>query len=152
MRTLCDTRQIICPLLTVLPWRNGSVFGTTPVALTTKSQPNVFPLVSWTYSGHGSPVVGDKKRSRIRQTADTFYTWAAGQHSHHPLGEPLPHGWWAFPPHTDFPIKLCGGPDFMTAEIRKVICSIQRQTCTYAVQYFLNIPVFKKKNPRAYLL
>lgn len=37
------------------------MFGTTPVALMTKSQPNVFPLVSWTYSGHDSPVGGTKK-------------------------------------------------------------------------------------------
>jgi len=33
--------------LTALPWRKGSVCGTTPVALTTTSQPKVFPLVSW---------------------------------------------------------------------------------------------------------
>lgn len=46
MGRLVETNQMISPLLTELPWRKGSVFGTTPVALTTKSQPKVFPLVS----------------------------------------------------------------------------------------------------------
>lgn len=70
---LVETNQMISPLLTVLPWRKGSVFGTTPVALTTKSQPKVFPLVSWTCSGHESPV-GRQKRPRIRLITDTVYT------------------------------------------------------------------------------
>lgn len=73
MGRLVETNQMISPLLTELPWRKGSVFGTTPVALTTKSQPKVFPLVSWTCSGHESPV-GGQKRPSITQITNTVYT------------------------------------------------------------------------------
>lgn len=55
IKRLRTKRELICLLLTLLPWRNGSVFGTTPVALTTKSQPNVLPLVSWMYTGQDPP-------------------------------------------------------------------------------------------------
>lgn len=37
------------------------MFGTTPVALTTKSQPNVLPLVSWMYTGQ-DPSEAEEKR------------------------------------------------------------------------------------------
>lgn len=55
IKRLRTKRELISPLITLLPWRNGSVFGTTPVALKTKSQPNVLPLVSWMYTGQDPP-------------------------------------------------------------------------------------------------
>lgn len=139
MGRLVETNQMISPLLTVLPWRKGSVFGTTPVALTTKSQPKVFPLVSWTRSGHESPV-GRQKRLRIRQITDTVYRIQnASQHSHHSLAEPVPQGWWFFPLHTHIPAKLCGGPDHMPAE------RLDQITCRHGL---ILLYLFQKKKPK----
>lgn len=69
----------------------------------------------------------DRKRSRIRQTADTFYIWAASRrhshHSHHSQGEPVPQGRWVFPPHTDIPVKLCEGPDLASRDEKRSLAA-----------------------------